>query len=278
VEEWTTGESCAPSGATASAGQESPPGRPVTLAGDGPTGVIRLGDTVHRTTGPWSPAVHRLLDHLRDQGFHAVPRYLGLDEAGREILGYVAGTVPPSPLPDEPAWDGVLTRVGVTLRAFHDATVALAPLVPDGWQFAPVEPVEVICHNDIAPDNVVLRADGTVAFIDLDTAAPGPRAWDLAYALYRFAPLSPDVGSPESQARRARLLLDGYEASPPDRAGAVRLVPRRLETLAAFVRTQAQAGHPAYARHLAEGHADLYRRDAEYARAHVAAWTTYVTR
>ncbi|MFL6139209.1 MAG: hypothetical protein ACJ74O_15600 [Frankiaceae bacterium] len=48
-------------------------------------GAWRVGDTVHRVTGPWTPAVHALLRHLADRVPH-VPRVLGFDERGREVL------------------------------------------------------------------------------------------------------------------------------------------------------------------------------------------------
>lgn len=52
--------------------------------------AVRVGDTVRRRAGPWTPAVHSLLRYLEQAGFEA-PRVLGIDEQGREILGYIAG-------------------------------------------------------------------------------------------------------------------------------------------------------------------------------------------
>ena len=47
----------------------------------------------------------------------------------------------------------------------------------------------IIAHHDLAPWNLVI-GPARWAFIDWDTAAPGSRLWDLAYALHGFVPLS----------------------------------------------------------------------------------------
>jgi hypothetical protein len=36
--------------------------------------VVRIGDTVHRPTARWSPAVHALLRHFEEAGFDGAPR------------------------------------------------------------------------------------------------------------------------------------------------------------------------------------------------------------
>ncbi|MEV4013459.1 phosphotransferase [Nonomuraea angiospora] len=89
------------------------------------------------------------------------------------------------------AWtDDALTAVGALLRDYHDATLGF-PADPDlSWYFPPVGPAEVICHGDVATYNCVFRDGLPVAFIDFDTAHPGPRIWDVAYAAYRFVSLS----------------------------------------------------------------------------------------
>ncbi len=46
----------------------------VPLTGGDMTAVVRVGDTVRRTAGPWTPAVHALLRHLRAAGFTQIPR------------------------------------------------------------------------------------------------------------------------------------------------------------------------------------------------------------
>jgi hypothetical protein len=56
-------------------------------------GVVRIGDTVRRPAGPWTPAVHALLGHLHAAGFDGAPRPQGLDELGREVLTFIPGSI-----------------------------------------------------------------------------------------------------------------------------------------------------------------------------------------
>jgi hypothetical protein len=59
-------------------GAETPLG-----GGNMSSGVVRVGDTVRRPAGPWTPAVHALLAHLHAVGFHGAPAPLGIDQQGR---------------------------------------------------------------------------------------------------------------------------------------------------------------------------------------------------
>jgi hypothetical protein len=64
-----------------------------------------------------------------------------------------------------------------------------------------------MCHGDAAQYNTVVKDGVAVGFIDFDAAHPGPRVWDVVYAVYRFAPLQgPDnpesFGTPREQGRR----------------------------------------------------------------------------
>ena len=63
----------------------------IPLAGGSMTAVVRVGDTVRRAAGPWTPTIHALLRHVRAAGFTAAPEPLGLDEQGREILSFLPG-------------------------------------------------------------------------------------------------------------------------------------------------------------------------------------------
>src|SRR5918998_3351245 len=90
------------------------------LAGGNVSAVSRVGDTVRRGTGPWTPAVHALLRHLEGVGFDGAPRVLGTDELGREVLSYVPGDTPDRASP-EAVTGRVLEGVGRLLRRYHEA-------------------------------------------------------------------------------------------------------------------------------------------------------------
>lgn len=223
------------------------------------SGAVRVGDTVHRAAGPWTPTVHRLLRHLRGSG---VPEPLGVQD-DREVVSFLPGTVPQNPMP---AWvwtDGVLVDAGRRLAALHAVTVHFAP---DGgvWQLPVHEPVEVVCHNDFAPYNLVFDDDRVLTgVIDWDTASPGPRVWDLAYLAYRLVPLSgpgnPDLPHPSrsERDRRLALLCDAYGDLDP--AGVTAAAVARLHELADFTAARAAAG----AAHVAP-HVQQYRNDAAW--------------
>jgi Phosphotransferase enzyme family len=239
----------------------------VRLQAGNTSSVWRRGATIRRSTGPWTPAVHGLLRHLQARGFQGAPRVLGLDEQGREVLTYLEGEVPAYPTAPELWSEGVLEDLAGLLRRLHDATVGLD--LPDGrWRegAAAREGGEVVCHDDVAHYDTVFRAGRPVALIDWDFAAPGPRAWDLAYAAYRFVPLSPDqravrLGAvlPVDRPGRLRRFCDAYGLV--ERAGLVATILRRVQAVRDLIVGQAARGDRFFRRHLAEGHLDGYQRD-----------------
>ncbi|MFD8593829.1 phosphotransferase enzyme family protein [Kitasatospora sp. NPDC059646] len=228
--------------------------------------VERIGDRVLRPTGPWSPAVHRLLGHLRANGFTAAPAFHGSAADGREILDFLPGEVSDYPATPAAASRTALLTAARLLRAYHDAT---AGFTADGWMLPAREPAEVICHGDYAPHNCVLDGERVVGVIDFDTAHPGPRLWDVAYAVYRWVPTTEPgnadgFGTPDEQAARAREFCDAYGLDRAGRAGLVDALEARLHALVAHMRAEAAAGSAAFASHLADGHHLMYLADAAY--------------
>jgi hypothetical protein len=227
--------------------------------------VVRVGDTVRRPAGPWTPAVHALLAHLHAVGFHGAPKPLGIDEHGREVLTFVPGTV---------AWpehfhlldgDDQLRHVARLIREFHDAVAGFTPPPGARWQSVlPAAGDEIIAHQDLAPWNLVIH-DRQWAFIDWDTAAPGTRLWDVAYAIHGFAPLSANPAFQRDDAdRRLRLFADAYGLTEPQRLDLIPLLARRTEAMYTFLAQQAAQGTQPWARLWEEGHGDAWRTDTDY--------------
>jgi hypothetical protein len=179
--------------------------------------VVLVGDTVRRPMRASSVAAQALLIHLEAVGFDAAPRFLGVDERGREILTFVDGDVP---LPPYPAWamtDRAIAGLGTLLRRFHDARASFDAASVAGWSTTWSDPAggPLVCHNDLFPENVVFRDGLPVALIDFGEAAPGRPTWDLAIAAEVWSPLSAPTGRIGQQrgldaVRRVGLLAGGY--------------------------------------------------------------------
>ncbi len=216
--------------------------------------VVRVGDTVRRPQRPTTPATRALLEHLADVGFPGAPRFLGVDERGREVLTYVAGTAITSP---HPAWaltDEALVSVAVLLRDYHDAVSGFDPS-RQAWPAPPPAAFagELVTHNDVNLDNVVFRDGRAAALIDFDLASPGSRVWDVACAARLWAPLRPDRHIDDVRRGRAldrlRLFADTYGLTEADRDRLPSAVLANHEWCYDVVGTAAANGHPAFSRY-----------------------------
>jgi len=161
---------------------------------------VRMGDTVHRRAGPWTPAVHALLEHLRRSGFDAAPEPLGIDERGRAVLRFIAGETNPGWPDPMPRWmyedDATIVAAARLLRRYHDTVITFVPPPDACWRtVAPVQH-ELICHYDWAPYNALFRCHEPVVMLDWDSAGPGTRLWDLALSAHQW------VTFPETRRRK----------------------------------------------------------------------------
>src|SRR3982074_2962524 len=91
--------------------------------------AVRVGDTVRRRAGPWTPAVHSLLRYLEQADFEA-PRVLGMDAQGREILALLPGEAyagAENPVPDRVFDEEHLVDAARLLRRYHDIVADFSP-------------------------------------------------------------------------------------------------------------------------------------------------------
>jgi hypothetical protein len=200
--------------------------------GDVTEGVVRVGDTVRRPTGPHSELVHAVLGHLSAAGV-AAPLFLGHDDRSREILSFVEGEVAGRPWPAWVADESRSVSVAHLLRRLDDALVPFGipqevrarPRPPGAPE--PVGPAATFLgHRDVTPENTVFRDGSAYSFIDFDLIRPSSRVDEVTNLLLWWAGWThPDDRDPAladvDPARRARVLVDAYGLDDADRTWVV---------------------------------------------------------
>ncbi|PAE24917.1 MULTISPECIES: aminoglycoside phosphotransferase family protein [Bacillaceae] len=254
------------------------------LTGGNVSRVYRSRDTVLRELKPDSPRIHRLLKHLESKGFSYAPKFLGMDDKSREILSYIEGEAGNYPLKEYMWSNDVLKEIAKMLRHYHDA-VSDFP-ISDEWKPLDNTPdnQEVVCHNDFAIYNIIFNHEKPTGIIDFDLAAPGPRLWDIAYALYTCVPLSRHYHTEAGEAvhynpsldasrirQRVKLFFESYGMAEMEE-DYVKMVLLRLEGLCQYMKRKAGEGDAAFQKMLDEGHYEHYQEDIEFIRQHGKEW------
>jgi hypothetical protein len=213
--------------------------------------VVRVGPHVLRPSSPHSASVHAFLRAVRRAGFEGVPAPVGIDDDGRERLVFIDGDVPVQPYPEWSQSDAALVSVAGLLRRLHDAA---REFDPRGciWADALADPAggTLVCHNDVAPDNVVFRDGVAVALIDFEFAAPGRPVYDLAHLARLFVPVEDDVDQARlgfhsaDRAARLRLVADAYGLGHVERGELLGAIDDAMDRVEAAVRCSIDAGDP----------------------------------
>lgn len=155
--------------------------------------IVKIGNTVHRPTGWWTPSVHKLLNYLESVGFKYSPRVLGFDEKGREILSFIEGDS------GKDGWskitsEGGLRKFANLLREYHRSVSGFKPSNDSIWAYKEggLNEGEIICHGDFGPWNVVWQESEPVGIVDWDFVLPANPQYDVFYALEYVAPFRDD--------------------------------------------------------------------------------------
>lgn len=244
------------------------------LSGGNASGaVVRIGDTVRKPWAASTPSVIAYVQALRAAGVDA-PEPRGRDDAGRQILEYVPGELA---IGRGPMSAGELRRVGAMVRAIHDASAAYAVRADAVWEAAiPAPGAELVCHNDLAPWNLVVGEDRWV-FIDWDAAAPSTRLWDLAYAAQAFTLNDTSVVAAEA-ARGLAALVDGYGADARLRRELPEAMAQRTAAMHDLLRTSHEAGTEPWSSMFADGHGAHWRTATAYVEQHRRVWRAALER
>jgi len=241
--------------------------------------VAKVGANVHRTAGPWTPAVHQLLDHLAAAKYPA-PRVVGVDDSGREILTFVPGRCVEPDYMDLVGTDDAMRRVGALIADYHLAQESFVAPQDAQWREEGRDPSgssQIIAHNDLAPWNLIVDNDEWT-FIDWDLAAPGRKMWDLAWALHSFVGLWPDSTLTSEQiASRIAAFCDGAHLRNQDIPALLDVVIERTSDHAAMLRRRAAAGEEVFIAMVAEGHADVWESGCTFVRSQRTTWLKHLS-
>lgn len=247
------------------------------LGGDVTEGLVRVGDTVRRPVSDVSQRVRHLLDFLQSAGFQGAPRFLGVDESGRDTLSFVPGDTAGRPWPSWVADESSAISVARLVRSYDDAAQRLG--VPDwartgedadphGCPSSIAGPATFLAHMDITPENVVFRDGTAVALIDFDLVRPATRVEEVANLLLWWGAWMPvtdrdPVMRKVDAASRAAVLLDAYGLGPVDRAEVVSVARNAAERSWHLMRRRALTHGGGWERMWDEGVGDkILRRQA----------------
>ncbi len=212
------------------------------LVGGNVGGAVRIGTTVRRPVGPWTPAVHALLAHLDKAGLDCVPRILGTDARGREVSTYLPGRS--ADVTSEVVADAVLVDGVRWLRRFHEAVASFRPDPSLPWRNGPgreLAPGEIVCHHDAGAYNWRIEDDRVTGVVDWDMAGPGRPLDDLAFVAWNTLPLAKAV-APSIVAGRLRQMADAY--GDVDAVAILDAVDERMTSAGDRIEAGQRAGDP----------------------------------
>jgi Phosphotransferase enzyme family len=222
----------------------SEPGQPTWLAGN-VGGAWRIGGTVHRTAGPWTGAVHALLNFLASRLEHT-PRVLGFDEQGREVLTFLPGQV--VDVDTQLLTPGQIHSLVSWTRRFHEVVAKFDH--PGPWRYPRVPRASLIGHNDIAPYNVCFDGDDVSGVFDWDLAGPTTPLMELAFIAWNCVPLWRDIGD-EAAAEHIGRICAAYGGVHP--VEIVDTVPDRIQMMLDWIPLGAAAGDAGLRRLMSQG-------------------------
>ena len=206
------------------------------LTGGSMNQTEKIGNIVHKTS-KGHPIVREYLLYLEKAGMQNVPRFLGLDEQGREMFSYLPGKTMGRDFDHtHPCLtsDDTIADAARFLRKLHDVSVGFLPeAIKRDWinPYFPNGIHETICHGDTGIWNFVFVDDRIAGLIDFEQAYPGTRVWDLTSTLFCTALPSCYGYEPSKHAanakRRIKLFFDAYGMDRP--ADIIELTAQRIQ-------------------------------------------------
>lgn len=177
--------------------------------GNSPVSPIRIGGTVRRPVGNWTAAVHAGLGHLEKFGLDAIPKVIGFDQLGREVLSYLPGRRVPThsqfltdvQLAEVASWT---LRMHEALRDFQHPGPFRAP-TPEG--------ATMFGHGNLVQNNLCFAGNRLVGVVDWDLLGPTTAPRELAWLAWATVPLGGFLRPPLT-AKRLLVLATTYDIDP----------------------------------------------------------------
>lgn len=216
-----------------------------------------------------------VLAHLGAAGFGYSPPPLGLDDQGREVVGYLPGTTAFRPWPAVLRTDEGLRQVGRMGAELATALRTYPVSAHDVWRHGGVPGGHNVTlrHGDLALWNTLWKdTDGVtelVGVIDWDFLEPAPEFWDFAHLAYYTVPLRPRLWAESGFANEPdyvhRLaILAGYAGASPAELVATLLDLQALDRERTL--TWGGAGVHPWDRFLGQGYVDDLDLDSAWLR------------
>jgi thiamine kinase-like enzyme len=200
---------------------------------------------------------------------------LGDDEQGRSMLSFIPGDVGIPPFERWVADDALLLSVADLQRRLHQASASYE--IPDHavWDrsnLALPQPGDIVCHNDLCVENVVVRDGAAIAVIDFDFAAPNDRLVDIAIAARHWVPFKASADLEPARAdvdrfQRFRLFCDAHHLTEHERLAVVDAATAFLDRAMISMKARADAGQALYQKVWEQGYPLQNRRSHAWLRA-----------
>lgn len=238
------------------------------LTGGNTSGTVyKANNTIRKRWTPATPSIHQYLHHLHTHNI-SVPQPLGQDENNHQILEYIPGT-PALEMP--PLSLETLHSIGALIRQIHDASKSFIPAPGAIWETAIQAPgSELICHNDLAPWNLIIDNEKFV-FIDWDASASSTVLWDLAYATTSFCLLDISL-SAELSAKKLSAFIQGYGADNSLRSQLPEAMKKRVQAMFDLLYSSFQTGNEPWATMYQQGHGEHWAGVCKYVAEHQKVW------
>lgn len=231
--------------------------------------ITAKGNIVTRPRNHASSFIHDYLNFLHKNGFKEVPKPVLLD-TDYEKLTYVEGDVYEEVLSNLRTTD-CLSAVADLLRRYHDISTKYIPYLTEQEQWLlPIRyPIEVMCHGDFASYNIAFQDGKPNGIFDFDTVHPGPRIWDVAYASYRWIPLTSssnpeDFGTEQEKLQRLDVFLEAYGFAGINRLDIIMTAIKRVQSLVTYMKEEAANGNQQFIDDIQSGHILVYESDIKF--------------